>query len=175
MSNLLTLQIFDLFNTWPRFVFNFQAENLLLDCNSNIKIADFGFSNYFTPGGQLSTWCGSPPYAAPEVFEGKKYVGPEIDIWVSKICQCSCISSYSNVNEIITIAIINNYKRMKNKNVQNLFYRYYIILMLKLTRVKKEKYEIKGEKVEKGTQVPLNLHHWCCLNSLLTHFRDRIH
>ncbi|CAH1281161.1 unnamed protein product [Diabrotica balteata] len=58
-----------------------KAENLLLDSNNNIKIADFGFSNYYTIGGQLSTWCGSPPYAAPEVFEGKKYVGPEIDIW----------------------------------------------------------------------------------------------
>ncbi|XP_030761016.1 serine/threonine-protein kinase SIK2-like [Sitophilus oryzae] len=60
-----------------------KAENLLLDSNNNIKIADFGFSNFYTVGGQLSTWCGSPPYAAPEVFEGKKYVGPEIDIWVS--------------------------------------------------------------------------------------------
>ncbi|RZF39750.1 hypothetical protein LSTR_LSTR003411 [Laodelphax striatellus] len=58
-----------------------KAENLLLDANMNIKIADFGFSNYYTPGEQLATWCGSPPYAAPEVFEGKKYTGPEIDIW----------------------------------------------------------------------------------------------
>ncbi|XP_022918996.2 serine/threonine-protein kinase SIK2 isoform X1 [Onthophagus taurus] len=58
-----------------------KAENLLLDSNNKIKIADFGFSNYFKTGGQLSTWCGSPPYAAPEVFEGKKYTGPEIDIW----------------------------------------------------------------------------------------------
>ena len=60
----------------------FQAENLLLDSNMNIKIADFGFSNFYTPGELLATWCGSPPYAAPEVFEGKKYTGPEIDIWV---------------------------------------------------------------------------------------------
>ncbi|KAK9738297.1 Protein kinase domain [Popillia japonica] len=58
-----------------------KAENLLLDNNNRIKIADFGFSNYFKAGGLLSTWCGSPPYAAPEVFEGKKYTGPEIDIW----------------------------------------------------------------------------------------------
>lgn len=77
-----------------------KAENLLLDSNMNIKIADLGFSNFYTPGDLLSTWCGSPPYAgiflhfilfrlsknifetAPEVFEGKKYTGPEIDIWV---------------------------------------------------------------------------------------------
>lgn len=50
----------------------------------NIKIADFGFSNFFREGEQLATWCGSPPYAAPEVFEGKKYTGPEIDVWVSE-------------------------------------------------------------------------------------------
>jgi serine/threonine protein kinase len=60
-----------------------KAENLLLDANMNIKIADFGFSNYYKADGHLATWCGSPPYAAPEVFEGKKYCGPEIDVWVS--------------------------------------------------------------------------------------------
>jgi len=58
-----------------------KAENLLLDCNMNIKIADFGFSNFWSSSSNLNTWCGSPPYAAPEVFEGKQYEGPEIDVW----------------------------------------------------------------------------------------------
>ncbi|XP_053176525.1 serine/threonine-protein kinase SIK2 isoform X1 [Scomber japonicus] len=58
-----------------------KAENLLLDGHMNIKIADFGFGNFFQPGEPLATWCGSPPYAAPEVFEGQQYEGPQLDIW----------------------------------------------------------------------------------------------
>lgn len=60
----------------------FQAENLLLDGEMNIKIADFGFSNEFTPGAKLDTFCGSPPYAAPELFQGKVTE-------VSEIQQCN--------------------------------------------------------------------------------------
>lgn len=43
---------------------------------------DFGFSNFYNPGDLLSTGCGSPPYAAPELFEGREYDPPTVDIWV---------------------------------------------------------------------------------------------
>lgn len=56
---------------------------MLLDASLNIKIADFGFSNFYSDNDTLDTFCGSPPYAAPEVFEGKRYAGPEIDVWVT--------------------------------------------------------------------------------------------
>ncbi|XP_055975203.1 serine/threonine-protein kinase SIK1 [Sorex fumeus] len=58
-----------------------KTENLLLDGNLDIKLADFGFGNFYKPGEPLSTWCGSPPYAAPEVFEGREYEGPQLDVW----------------------------------------------------------------------------------------------
>ncbi|KAK2817958.1 hypothetical protein Q7C36_021891 [Tachysurus vachellii] len=58
-----------------------KAENLLLDSNMNIKLADFGFGNFFVHGKHLNTWCGSPPYAAPEIFQGNEYEGPQQDIW----------------------------------------------------------------------------------------------
>ncbi|XP_063301666.1 serine/threonine-protein kinase SIK1 isoform X2 [Pelobates fuscus] len=58
-----------------------KTENLLLNHNMDIKLADFGFGNFYTDGRPLNTWCGSPPYAAPEVFLGKEYEGPLLDVW----------------------------------------------------------------------------------------------
>lgn len=58
-----------------------KPENLLLDDNLNVKIADFGLSNFMSDGNFLKTSCGSPNYAAPEVISGKLYAGPEVDVW----------------------------------------------------------------------------------------------
>ncbi|TRM68013.1 snf 1 [Schizophyllum amplum] len=58
-----------------------KPENILLDDDLNIKIADFGLSNQISDGDFLSTSCGSPNYAAPEVIMGAVYAGPEIDVW----------------------------------------------------------------------------------------------
>ncbi|XP_059402976.1 serine/threonine-protein kinase SIK3 homolog [Carassius carassius] len=75
-----------------------KAENLLLDHNLNIKIADFGFSNLFSRGQLLKTWCGSPPYAAPELFEGKEYDGPKVDIWVNTSIYLTTPTLYHHVH-----------------------------------------------------------------------------
>ena len=45
----------------------FTVQNLLLDSNMAVKIADFGLSNVMRDGHFLKTSCGSPNYAAPEV------------------------------------------------------------------------------------------------------------
>ncbi|VDK24271.1 unnamed protein product, partial [Taenia asiatica] len=58
-----------------------KAENILLDSQLNVKVADFGLANVFTPDQKLSTFCGSPPYAAPELFLGIRYHGPGVDVW----------------------------------------------------------------------------------------------
>jgi len=47
-----------------------KPENLLLDEENNIKLIDFGLANQMEDGRSLSTACGSPNYAAPEVISG---------------------------------------------------------------------------------------------------------
>lgn len=58
-----------------------KIENLLLDSQFQIKLADFGFSCKFNQGELLDVWCGSPPYCAPELFLAELYDGPKVDIW----------------------------------------------------------------------------------------------
>ncbi len=63
-----------------------KPENLLLTKDHILKIIDFGLSNYFYDKNKLlSTPCGSPSYASPEMVSGKKYNGFKIDIWSSGI------------------------------------------------------------------------------------------
>ena len=58
-----------------------KPDNLLITFTNEIKIVDFGLSNVYKKGTFLSTACGSPCYAAPEMLEGKNYRGLSVDIW----------------------------------------------------------------------------------------------
>lgn len=61
-----------------------KPENLLLKYSPDgwvVKIVDFGLSNTHENGRLLSTACGSPCYAAPEMIKGLTYKGPMADLW----------------------------------------------------------------------------------------------
>ena len=63
-----------------------KPENLLIKENNILTIIDFGLSHEYKNNNQLlSTPCGSPSYAAPEMILGKKYNGFNIDIWSTGI------------------------------------------------------------------------------------------
>lgn len=58
-----------------------KLENLLLDEDSSIKIADFGFSNMYFEDQLMSTFAGTVAYAPPEIILNERYPGPPADIW----------------------------------------------------------------------------------------------
>ena len=57
-----------------------KAENILFS-NDRVKIGDFGFSVQASATDKLDLFCGSPPYAAPELFREDSYLGPPVDVW----------------------------------------------------------------------------------------------
>ena len=59
-----------------------KLDNILINKQGNhIVIGDFGLSNFCLPGQLLETHCGSPEYAAPEIFQKTQHFTKEVDVW----------------------------------------------------------------------------------------------
>ncbi len=71
-----------------------KPENLLLNKNKILKIIDFGLSHNIKDGNFLSTKCGSPSYASPEIIINKYYDGFKSDIWCCGIILYAMLCGY---------------------------------------------------------------------------------
>ena len=74
-----------------------KPENILVNEETKeLKIVDFGLSNIFKNPNKnfLSSACGSPSYAAPEMLNGEKYKAPPVDIWSSGIVLYAMLCGY---------------------------------------------------------------------------------
>lgn len=73
-----------------------KPENLLLDDNQCLKLIDFGLCAKPRGGmdNLLSTCCGSPAYAAPELICGRNYLGAEADLWSMGVLLYALLCGY---------------------------------------------------------------------------------
>lgn len=76
-----------------------KADNILLDKNMNVKLADFGLAGEIQADKFLTRPCGSLNYAAPEMLSNEcQYRGPEVDIWSCGVVFYALLTSYLPFN-----------------------------------------------------------------------------
>lgn len=87
-----------------------KLENLLLDQDGHVKIADFGLCKVdITYGRTTKTFCGTPEYLAPELLESGRH-GRSVDWWGCGVVMyemaCGRLPFYSRDHDVLFALIV---------------------------------------------------------------------
>lgn len=133
-----------------------KPENLLLDSNNILKIIDFGLSNYYN-GTYLSTPCGSPCYASPEMVGGNTYNGFYIDVWSTGIIlfamMCGYLPFEDPDNEVLFKKILEcklHYPSHLSPLAKDIMKKILVTdpeKRIKIEEIKQHKFYLKGKKL----------------------------
>ncbi|KAI8837030.1 kinase-like domain-containing protein [Chytridium lagenaria] len=64
-----------------------KLENIRVSMDTyTVKVLDFGFATFHSDRFKQHSSCGSPCYAAPEIYAQRPYQGPEVDMWSLGVC-----------------------------------------------------------------------------------------
>jgi carbon catabolite-derepressing protein kinase len=69
-----------------------KLENILLVDDETVKLADFGLSKVYRPGGTTTSTAGSLCYLPPEVLTEKETAGPPRDAWSMGVILYACVT-----------------------------------------------------------------------------------
>lgn len=72
-----------------------KPENILLDTQGNLKLADFGCSNYQFKSIKRETYCGTLDYLAPEMADANHKHDYRVDIWSVGVLIFELLAGYA--------------------------------------------------------------------------------
>ena len=134
-----------------------KPENLLIGNKKLLKIIDFGLSNFSNKNNFLSTPCGSPSYAPPEMILGTKYDGMLGDIWscgvILYVMLCGYLPFDGINNNDLFAKILKckvNYPKNMDKNAVDLLKNILVANPEKrynLSQIKKHPFYLKGKRI----------------------------
>ncbi|CAH8497929.1 unnamed protein product [Schistosoma intercalatum] len=58
-----------------------KPENILINKANEVKLCDFGFARFLSPGGEYTDYVATRWYRSPELLVGDTQYGPPVDVW----------------------------------------------------------------------------------------------